>query len=142
MSEVAIDQQWALFNAGRRQWLLARVVGLENDRATLKYDPRYEIQSPDNVCTVDVTSLNLGNTNVTIGGLSNSGTGAALVLGVGTAVRLTISQSANSTFGGVMQESSGTLSIVKAGSGMLTLLGANTYIGSTAISGERSPLPK
>jgi hypothetical protein len=52
-----IDQQWALFNAGRRQWLLARVVGLENDQATLKYDPRYEIQAPDNVCTIDVTSL-------------------------------------------------------------------------------------
>ena len=56
-SEVVINQQWALFNSGRRQWLLATVVGLDSEHATLKYDARYEIQPPDNICTVDVASL-------------------------------------------------------------------------------------
>ena len=56
-SEVVVDQQWALFNAERRQWLLARVVNLESDRAILKYDPGYGIAPPDDVRTVDVSSL-------------------------------------------------------------------------------------
>jgi len=37
--------------------LLATVVGLDSDHASLKYDARYEIQPPDNICTVDVASL-------------------------------------------------------------------------------------
>jgi hypothetical protein len=56
-AEVVINQHWALFNAGRRQWLLARVVSVENSNAILKYDPGYGIEPPDNVSTVDVTSL-------------------------------------------------------------------------------------
>ncbi len=56
-AEVVINQHWALFNAARRQWLLATVVGLENDNATLKYDSGYGMQPPDNVSIIDVTSL-------------------------------------------------------------------------------------
>ena len=54
---VVVGQQWAMFNSARRQWLLARIVRLENGRATLKYDPRYDIEPPDNVCDVDALSL-------------------------------------------------------------------------------------
>jgi hypothetical protein len=55
--QVVVDQQWALFNAERRQWLLARVVSLDSQSASLKYDPGYGIQPPDDVRTVDVSSL-------------------------------------------------------------------------------------
>jgi hypothetical protein len=56
-AQVVINQHWALFDAGRRQWLLATVVGLENDNAILKYDSGYGMQPPDNISTIDVTSL-------------------------------------------------------------------------------------
>lgn len=56
-AEVVINQHWALFNAARRQWLLATVVSLENDNAILKYDSGYGMQPPDNVSIIDVTSL-------------------------------------------------------------------------------------
>jgi hypothetical protein len=56
-TEVVINQHWALFNAGRQQWLLATVVGLKNDHAILKYDPGYGMQPPDDVSTIDLTSL-------------------------------------------------------------------------------------
>jgi hypothetical protein len=57
VSEVVVGQQWSLFNAARRQWLLAKVVHVENGKATLEYDPRYDISPPDNLCREDVTSL-------------------------------------------------------------------------------------
>jgi hypothetical protein len=56
-AEVVFDQHWTLFNAARRQWLLATVVGLENGKAILRYDPGYGMKPPDNVSTIDVTSL-------------------------------------------------------------------------------------
>lgn len=57
VSEVVVGQQWSLFNASWRQWLLAKVVRVENGEATLEYDPRYDISPPDNLCREDVTSL-------------------------------------------------------------------------------------
>ena len=57
VSEVVVGQQWSLFNASWRQWLLAKVVRLEKGKATLEYDPRYDIAPPDNLCCEDVTSL-------------------------------------------------------------------------------------
>jgi autotransporter-associated beta strand protein len=56
-----------------------------------------------------------------------SGTGN-IALGSGA---LTVTQDANSTFGGVI---SGSQSITKAGTGSLTLTAANTYTGGTTVS--------
>jgi len=57
VSEVIVGQQWSKFNTSWRQWLLAKVVRVENGKATLEYDPRYDISPPDNLCCEDVTAL-------------------------------------------------------------------------------------
>ena len=48
---------------------------------------------------------------------------------------LVVNQSGNSTFDGVIANGSGSLALLKTGSGTLTLSGANTYTGATTISG-------
>ena len=57
VSEVIVGQQWSKFNTSWRQWLLTKVVRLENGKATLEYDPRYDILPPDNLCCEDVIAL-------------------------------------------------------------------------------------
>jgi len=39
--EIRIGQHWSIWVPGRRQWLLATVIGSKAGEATLKYDPRY-----------------------------------------------------------------------------------------------------
>ncbi len=56
-SDVVVGQQWSMFNASWRQWLLAKVVRVENGKATLEYDPRYDIQPPDSFRSEEVTAL-------------------------------------------------------------------------------------
>jgi hypothetical protein len=41
--KVEIGQHWSTWVPGRRQWLLATVIGCADGHATLKYDPRYKI---------------------------------------------------------------------------------------------------
>lgn len=72
--------------------------------------------------------------NETIGALSGGGTtGGNVTLQANT---LTVGDQRDSTFGGVISSSgSPTSSLVKQGTGTLTLSGANTYSGNTTISG-------
>ena len=75
--------------------------------------------------------LAFGVNAATIGGLSGNG-GIALVNGT-NAVALTVGQNGgNTVYSGVL---SGSGSLVKAGSGTLTLTGSNTYTGTTTING-------
>lgn len=76
--------------------------------------------------TVNGGTVELNGHNQTIGSLS--GTGGVLSLGGAT---LSAGNSANSIFAGVIQ---GNGALVKQGSGMLTLLGANTYSGGTTVA--------
>ncbi len=75
-----------------------------------------------------------GNTNLTqqtIGNLSGSGT----VINEGAAaVNFRVNNSSNSTFSGVITDTTNNLNFVKLGAGTLTLSGNNTYDGSTVIS--------
>ena len=75
-----------------------------------------------------------GVTNVVVGGLS--GAGNLSLQGVSGSVTLTIGNiggvAANTTYSGAF---SGSGALTKAGSSMLTLLGANSYNGLTTISG-------
>jgi autotransporter-associated beta strand protein len=76
--------------------------------------------------------LDLNGTNAAVNGLSGSGTidntsADPATLSIGNA-------DASSSFAGIVQNSSGSLALVKTGTGTLTLSGANTYSGGTTIS--------
>lgn len=77
-------------------------------------------------------TLDLNALGITINGLSGSGTVTS-----GAAGAITFSAGSNdqtSTFSGVIQNGSGTVSFTKVGAGTLTLGGANTYTGSTTVT--------
>ena len=83
-------------------------------------------------------TLSLGGNNLTIPVLSGGTASAASVIenAGGTNATLTINSSSNSSFPGVIQNGTGggTMALTKAGSGTLTLNGANTYTGGTTLS--------
>ena len=75
--------------------------------------------------------------NQTLGGLSSTGQGGN-VIGQGTGSTLTLDMSGNSTFAGVLGgtgTNNNNLTLIKQGSGALTLSGANTYTGATSVNG-------
>ena len=78
--------------------------------------------------TVDLGGNNQAVTNLTgaAGTITSSGTGA---------VTFTVSPSAPSTYGGLLQNGAGTLSLAKNGPSLLALSGINTYSGGTVLSG-------
>jgi autotransporter-associated beta strand protein len=77
----------------------------------------------------NVSTFDLNGFSQTIASLTDLSSGNKVTLGSGT---LTINGSTSTTFNGVI---SGTGSLIKAGSGTLTLAGANSYSGTTTISG-------
>jgi autotransporter-associated beta strand protein len=80
-------------------------------------------------------TLNVNGKTETINGLSSSGAGASVVNNSTGSGALTVGgNDATSVFGGVIQNSGGTLTLTKTGTGALTLSGANTYTGPTAIN--------
>ena len=85
--------------------------------------------------TVGVVSF--AGTSFTLGGLSGSGNLSLYNTATATGVALTVGgNNASTTYGGALSDYSwaaGTLT--KIGTGTLTLLGANTYSGSTTITG-------
>jgi autotransporter-associated beta strand protein len=79
-------------------------------------------------------SFKMGGFSETINGLSGSG----IVDGVSGTPTLTVGDNdatgTTNTFSGVIKNTAGTLSLIKIGSGTLTLSGTNTYSGATAVS--------
>ena len=87
--------------------------------------------APAGNVSVDGT-LDLNTFSDSLNGLSGAGivdtvAGGAPVLTVG-------GNNASSTFSGVVQDTAGTLALVKTGGGTFTLGGANTYSGTTTVS--------
>lgn len=83
------------------------------------------------------TSLNLNGSDQTLAGLSNSGGGALRTFRVfsSSASTLTIDGTSSNTFAGLIGNGGTNISIVKAGSGIQTFSGANTYVGLTTVDG-------
>ncbi len=78
-------------------------------------------------------TLQLNNVSTAINALNGAATG--IVQNIISGNTLTIGASNGSgTFAGIMRNNSGTLTIVKAGTGTQILSGANTYTGATTIS--------
>ncbi len=76
-------------------------------------------------------TLDLNNFNQTIGSLAGGGaTGGNVTLG--SATLTTGGNNSNTSFGGVISGTSG--SLIKTGAGTLTLTGASTYTGTTTVS--------
>ena len=76
--------------------------------------------------SLDVNGLNTSVSNLTGTGTVTNSAGAAAVLG--------LANSTDTTFGGVIQNGTGNIGIVKLGTGTLTLSGTNTYTNLTAIN--------
>jgi fibronectin-binding autotransporter adhesin len=79
-------------------------------------------------------TLDLDGRSLAVGTLSGS-VGGVIESGLAGAVTLTASSAASSTFAGDLRDGSGTLALVKSGSGTLTLSGANTFTGGSQING-------
>jgi autotransporter-associated beta strand protein len=75
--------------------------------------------------------LNLNGFNQTIGKLDQNSTFPVTVTNSGVLSTFTVNQSASTAFSGLL---SGNLSLVKTGSGTLTLTNANCFTGATVIS--------
>ncbi len=78
------------------------------------------------------TTLDLGGFSQTVAGLSGNGTVTST--GLSSAV-LTQSSALSTVFSGVISDGLGKTSLVKAGTGTLTLTGENTFTGTTLVNG-------
>ncbi|GAA0541305.1 hypothetical protein GCM10008941_21530 [Rhizomicrobium palustre] len=54
---VVIGQKWATWVPGRRQWLLATVIGREARTIVLKFDSRYGIKAGEDEARADEATM-------------------------------------------------------------------------------------
>ena len=88
---------------------------------------------------LSTATLDLNGFAEAINGLANSGPGSSVVDSAAGAAVVTLTvgnNNATSTYSGVIQNTSGTVNLAKAGSGTLTLAGLNTYSGPTTMTGN------
>jgi autotransporter-associated beta strand protein len=78
--------------------------------------------------------LDLNSQPETVNGLSGTGT-VDTVAGDGSPIFTVGSNNANSTFNGVIKNTTGSLGLTKTGTGRLILTGTNTYTGGTIVNG-------
>jgi len=83
--------------------------------------------------TVNAGTLDLNGNSATVGTLSGS-TGAVITTSSNASVTLSVGGAVSSNFAGVIQNGTGTVALVKQGSGTLTLSASNNYSGGTQLS--------
>jgi fibronectin-binding autotransporter adhesin len=127
----------SLVKAGAGTWALTGANTYSGtttiNAGTLKLggDNRLPVGTVVNFGTAAATQLDMTNRLQTIGGLSgNLATNSSILLGTGT---LTVNQTADETYSGAISGAGGTL--VKNGSNLLVLDGANTFAGGLTIGG-------
>lgn len=85
----------------------------------------------------DAATFDLASFDQTVGALQDSATtninGRITNSVASTTSTLTVNQSSNTTFDGIIENGSGSVALVKSGAGNLTLNGANTFTGVTTI---------
>ena len=87
-----------------------------------------------NASSGGTATFNLAGYTETINGLSSGGSGACVINNsTGNGLLRVGANDANGSFAGTIQNSGGTLAVVKIGTGTLTLSGANSYTGGTTI---------
>lgn len=99
--------------------------------------------------SADLIGFTLGGTasNVTIAGLTGNSAGARVQNADDTLRTLTVDSATDSIFAGSIGKGTidtsapNQLSVVKAGSGSLTLAGSNSYIGTTTVTGGTLVVP-
>ena len=113
----------------------AQLVGLDVAGPDVSFVSGNTLPSTSAVSIASGATLDLDGNNQQIASLSNSGGSGGSVINSGSgASTLTLSPSAGSTtFGGTI--GGGSINLVETGTGTLTLTGANTYTGGTAIDG-------
>ena len=88
----------------------------------------------DGFLAVNTSGLDLNGQTLLVGTLSGSSSGV-ISSGVGGASKLVTTSSTDSTYAGRIIDGSGPVGLTKAGSGVLSLTGSNTYTGTTGIDG-------
>jgi autotransporter-associated beta strand protein len=78
--------------------------------------------------------INTAGATTIIAGLTGSNGIVQTATGAGT-YTLNVNNAVDNSFGGVLRNNTGVLALTKSGNGTLTLTGANTYTGTTTISG-------
>ena len=80
-------------------------------------------------------TVDLGNQSPTVNGLNGLGVVDEVTTNTGAYTLALGTANSNGVFGGVIQNTFGTVSLVKNGTGTQTNSGANTYSGSTTVNG-------
>jgi autotransporter-associated beta strand protein len=103
----------------------AGVLNLTNERA---------LQNSALVTTGSGTVTFTGFTTPVLGGLSGGSGDLASIIPGFDSTELTINNGSNVSYGGIISDGSGAMSLVKNGNGTQTLTGANTFTGATIVN--------
>ncbi len=84
--------------------------------------------------TVNSAALDLHGYSPTVGALTGNSGAVITTFNGNNSFTLTTNTATNSTFAGTFQSNGGTMSLVKTGSGTLTLTGTSNYTGTTSVN--------
>ena len=108
--------------------------GTTVNQGTLQTATTTALGSPSASLTVNSGTLDMDGNGLTIGGLAGTSTNGLITSSVAGSPVLTVSGSSDTSFEGSIQNGSGTLALVRAGTGTLDLTGSSSYSGGTTLN--------